>query len=89
MSCIIHRNGNKEIFYLENVKIQRNVHILSSYSLDLDLASYSNLKMHKAYRDMVEDYSERYRFAAYSEDRREEYSSSDSDYSFSDSEHDK
>ena len=45
--------------------------------------------MHRAYRDMVDDYSERYRFAAYYEDHREEYSSNDSDYSFSESEHDK
>ena len=45
--------------------------------------------MHRAYRDMVDDYSERYRFAAYYEDHREEYSSNDSDYSFSESERDK
>ena len=45
--------------------------------------------MQKAYRDMVEAYSERYRFAAYSEDFRDEYPSSDSDYSLSESEHEK
>ena len=38
---------------------------------------------------MVEAYSERYRFTAYSEDARDEYSSTDSDYSFSESERDK
>ena len=53
------------------------------------MAKQSNLNMQKAYRHMVEAYSERYRFAAYSEDARDEYSSSDSEYSFSESEHDK